>query len=160
MLPLMRLPVRVLGAVSITIACVGVATPLHAQLPDLGGGDGGGGGGIDLNLPVDPGNLPGDLGNLPGNAGGGVGGGSGLSLPGEPRLQAPNVVVIDQAAAVKAVQDHRALPLNDVLASATRTYPGKVIDVQLVRSQQTLLYQVKVIDRGTVTLVYFDASTG
>jgi hypothetical protein len=137
------------------------ATFAHAQLPDLGGG-----GGADVNLPADPGNLPADLGNPSADLGGlgGLGGigGAGGSNPdsGGPLLLGPNVVVVDHAAAVKAVQDRRALPLNEILASTAKSYRGKVIDVELVRAQQKLLYQVKLLDRGTVSLVYFDAVTG
>ena len=152
----MRFSARALCAISLTLGWLGPTAPLHAQLPDLGGGGGGG----DLNLPVDPGNLPGDLGGAIGGGLGGIGGGGGLSIPDQPGVQVPNVVVVDHAAALKAVQDRRALPLDNVLASATKSYRGKVIDVELVRAQQKLLYQVKMLDRGTVSLVYFDAASG
>src|SRR5439155_13114670 len=112
--------------VVLTVAWFCPAAPLYAQLPDLGGGGGGGGG--DLNLPVNPGNLPGDVGGLGGL--GGVDRGN-LVPDADVRLpQTPSIAVVDHAAAVKAVQDHRALPLNDILASAAKNYGGKVIDVQ------------------------------
>jgi hypothetical protein len=156
----MRCPARVLCIAVVTAGWLFPAALAHAQLPDLGGGGGGG----DVNLPVDPGNLPGDLGNPSGDLGGlgglgGIGGGGSNADPGG-QLLVPNVVVVDHAAAVKAVQDHRALPLNDILANTAKTYRGKVIDVELVRTQQKLLYQVKLLDRGTVSLVYFDATNG
>jgi len=150
----MKLSGRALSAISLTLLWLGPIAPAHAQLPDLGGGGGG-----DISVPDVGGSVGDALGGLGGAIGGG-GGGGGLSVPDDPRLQVPNVVVVDHAAALKAVQDHRALPLNDVLASATKTYRGKVIDVELVRSQQRLLYQVKMLDRGTVSLVYFDAANG
>jgi hypothetical protein len=113
------------------------ATPALAQLPNIGGG--GDTGGLQESL--------------------GLGGSEIISLP--PLQEAPGRLIIDHPAAVEAVQDRRALPLDDILKSVARTYQGQVIDVQLVRAQTALLYEIKMIDRrGTVSLVYYDAATG
>jgi hypothetical protein len=136
---------RRVRSVSALIVIAGFsATPALAQLPDLGGSV------PDVGGSVDTGGLQDGL---------GLGGSDIPSVP--PLQEAPGRLIIDHPAAVEAVQDHRALPLDDVLKSVARTYQGQVIDVQLVRAQTALLYEIKMIDRrGTVSLVYYDAATG
>jgi hypothetical protein len=80
-----------------------------------------------------------------------------------PRVLGPDgrAVVVDHAAALQAVQDRRALPLNDLLKRVANAYRGQVIDVQLVRAGGALLYEVKMLDaHGSVSLMYFSAANG
>src|SRR5687767_12150198 len=88
---------------------VGVGSGAHAQLPDIGGGGGGidlpsigGGGGIDV--PLDPNSIE-------------------ERVPPALRDAAPELltprptdpVVLDHGAALRAVRERRAIPLNDLV---------------------------------------------
>jgi hypothetical protein len=131
------------------VLAVGLATGAHAQLPDLGDVLDGGG------VP-DPGEI--------------LGGGGGNLLPpaveealpeGLRQPAPPRTVVIDHAAALRAVRDHRALPLDDLMKGVARAYRGEVIDVQLIGYGELLLYQVKVLEpRGRISVLYFNAANG
>jgi hypothetical protein len=69
--------------------------------------------------------------------------------------------VLSQAAAIRAVRENRALPLDRVLALAGTAVQGQVIDVQLITRAGVLVYEVKVLTAGgMVTSLYFEASTG
>jgi hypothetical protein len=152
---------RSIGALVLGVGWFCVPSLADAQLPDIGGGSGGDSGSGGISLP-DVGNPSGDVGSaVQGDLGGALGGTTGGgSVGGAPLLPGPGIVVIDHSAAVKAVQDHHAMPLNDLLKRVTESYRGRVIDVQLVRAAAGLLYQVKLLDGGTVYLAYFDAATG
>jgi hypothetical protein len=84
------------------------------------------------------------------------------SAPAPQELQRPAArTVVDHATALRAVQERRALPLNDLLRGVAGAYRGEVIDVRLIRHQDALLYEVKMVDlRGRVSVVYFNAANG
>ncbi|MGD9740274.1 MAG: PepSY domain-containing protein [Bauldia sp.] len=96
---------------------------------------------IDISVGSDPDEPP---------AGGGGGGN-------------PNVNngVVPMPQAVQAVTQQRAIPLNDLLRIVPRYVDGQVIDVALVSIENSLYYQVKLLNRaGVVFQTYFDAATG
>jgi hypothetical protein len=69
--------------------------------------------------------------------------------------------ILGQAAAIRAVRENRALPLDRLLALAGNAIQGQVIDVQLVTRGGVLVYEVKVLTAGgMVTSLFFEASTG
>lgn len=69
--------------------------------------------------------------------------------------------VLSQSAAIRAVRENRALPLNQLLVMAAPAISGQIIDVQLVTRGGVLVYEVKVLaPRGRVSTLLFDASTG
>jgi hypothetical protein len=77
------------------------------------------------------------------------------------RIEEAGEEVLSQAAAIRAVRERRALPLDRVLALAGSAIQGQVIDVQLVTRGGVLVYEVKVLTAGgMVTSLYFEASTG
>jgi uncharacterized membrane protein YkoI len=77
------------------------------------------------------------------------------------QLEEAGEEVLSQAAAIRAVRENRALPLDRVLALAGSAIQGQVIDVQLVTRGGVLVYEVKVLTAGgMVTSLYFEASTG
>jgi hypothetical protein len=135
---------------ALALILMGPLSEATAQgLPDLGIG---GGGGANIELP--------NIGGGDSGSSGVLGVDPGISLPG-PQLPASTPVTLDQSAAVKAVQDRRALPLNDLLKAVAKTNAGEVIDVQLLRANNALFYEVKLLDgRGRVTVAYFQAATG
>lgn len=129
-----------------------------AQGLDLGL-DLGGLGSVDLGVGGDSGvDLDVDLGGK-GGLGlhvelGGSGGGLGLSLDtvGPP---------LGQKAALQAVRNRQALPLEDIMLRVKLLTDGEVIDAQLVPLQDVLLYEIKVLGTsGDVSELYFFARTG
>lgn len=67
----------------------------------------------------------------------------------------------DHDAALQAVRTEDALTLRQVLTLFARQSSGKVIDVDLVRRQEALVYRVKFIDTdGRVKRIEFDAVSG
>ncbi len=67
----------------------------------------------------------------------------------------------DQDEALRAVRSEDALTLRQILALFARQSDGKVIDVDLVRRQEALIYRVKFIDTdGRVKRIEFDALSG
>jgi hypothetical protein len=142
---------------AVVFVAVLMAPRAHAQLPDLGETLGDVGESVGIEVPTDPGGAVEDIiENVPP-----AGGGSGSERSESGLPLAPRTVVVDHAAALKAVRDRRALPLNDLLKGVARNYRGEVIDVQLIRHDNTLLYQVKMLDgRGRVSVVYFNAANG
>ena len=76
-------------------------------------------------------------------------------------VEAAGEEALSQAAAIRAVRENRALPLDRVLALAGAAIQGQVIDVRLINWQGRLVYEVKVLTAGgMVTSLYFEASTG
>jgi len=76
-------------------------------------------------------------------------------------VEAAGEEALSQAAAIRAVRENRALPLDRVLALAGGAIQGQVIDVRLITWQGRLVYEVKVLTAGgMVTSLYFEASTG
>jgi uncharacterized membrane protein YkoI len=76
-------------------------------------------------------------------------------------IEAAGEEALSQAAAIRAVRENRALPLDRVLALAAGAIKGQVIDVRLITWQGRLVYEVKVLTAsGMVTSLYFEATTG
>lgn len=119
----------------------------------VGGGNGidldvgvGGDGGIGVDLDVDLGGSGSD-GSGAGSEPGVGSGTSGLTL--------------GQEATLKAVRDHKALPLEDILLRAKLLTDGEIIDAQLIAVQDILLYELKVLGKaGDVSELYFYARSG
>lgn len=119
----------------------------------------GGGNGIDLDVGV--GNGDGGLGvdldvDLGGSGNGGAGPGS------EPGVgSGASGLTLGQEATLKAVRDHKALPLEDILLRAKLLTDGEIIDAQLIAVQDILLYELKVLGKaGDVSELYFYARSG
>ncbi|MDB5539411.1 MAG: hypothetical protein JWQ89_1138 [Devosia sp.] len=110
----------------------------------------GGDSGVDLDVDLGPGD--GGLGiEL-----GGSGGGTGLDL-----APSPDGLALGQEAALKAVRDRKALPLEDILLRAKLLTDGDIIDAQLIAVQDLLLYELKVLGKaGDVSELYFYARSG
>ena len=69
--------------------------------------------------------------------------------------------VEDHQSTRNAVGSSRALPLKDILAVFAADFGAQVVDVQLIRVQQFLLYQIKYVDAsGSVRLAYYYARSG
>jgi len=93
--------------------------------------------------------LPGEILEGLGAGGGGGGGGGGGA-------------VLGQGAAIEAVRQQRAIPMDQLMAIVAQYTTAPVIDVQLILLQNVLLlYEVKTIgDGGLVVNLYFLAATG
>jgi hypothetical protein len=66
----------------------------------------------------------------------------------------------DQDAAVRAVEDLRALPLETIATKVHETTPGEIIDAQLITVDGFLLYEVKVLDGERLSVDYYYARSG
>lgn len=99
----------------------------------------------------DVGDVVDDVLGLPGEILEGLGGGGGSGG-----------TVLGQRAAIQAVRQQRAIPLDQLMAIVAQYTTAPVIDVQLILLQDTLLlYEVKTIgDGGLVVNMYFLAATG
>jgi hypothetical protein len=107
-----------------------------------------------------------------GNAGnaGNNGKSSSASKPGKPaktRAASPSTTpdaadgVLDQDAALDAVEQGEALPLRTLLPEIERRYRGDVIDAVLHKKGRKLVYTLKVLSpEGRVFVVAIDAATG
>jgi hypothetical protein len=72
-----------------------------------------------------------------------------------------NVQPLGQEGALKAVQNHRALPLEDILTRARLVAEGEIIDAQLIQVRRILVYEIKVLGKsGEVKDLYFYARSG
>jgi hypothetical protein len=90
------------------------------------------------------------LGNIVEDAIGGGGGGG-----------VPNGAVVEHPAALGAIADQRAIPLDQLMRIVTQTAVGQVVDVRMIVVQQILLYEVKLITAGgVVSNLYFIAQNG
>jgi hypothetical protein len=99
-----------------------------------------------------------------GNAGNaGNNGSSSGSKPGKStkaRAASPSAV-LDQDAALDAVEQGEALPLRTLLPEIERRYGGDVIDAVLRKKGRKLVYALKVLSPGgRVFIVTVDAATG
>jgi len=134
------------------------ATPASAQL--LSGLLSGGGGASD------DGSGPG-IGNIHSPIGGIVDGivdpvlGGGIEPAASDPVDDLGAASITHDAAIAAVRENRAMPLERLLPLVQRIVPGQVIDVRLLEIRATLYYEVKVLAQsGVLYLAYFDALTG
>jgi hypothetical protein len=75
----------------------------------------------------------------------------------DPATAAP----LNQVQAIQAVEQARALPLEQIIQSATSYTAGNVVDANLMSVRGLLVYQIKVIeDNGRVNKLYFYARSG
>lgn len=151
----------------VTAALLGLAGPASAQGLGL---DLGGLGSVDVDLDSDSGidvdvNVGGDDGvdvGVGGDDGLGVDvdvGGVDESVSGLDLV--PDGLALGQQAALAAVKNGRALPLEDILLRAKLLIDGDVIDAQLIAVQDVLLYELKVLGKaGDVSELYFYAQSG
>jgi uncharacterized membrane protein YkoI len=66
-----------------------------------------------------------------------------------------------QDRARRALREGQVLPLGDILGMVRRRFPGKVLDVNLVRERRGFVYYLKVLDRrGRVSDVAVDGRSG
>lgn len=76
-------------------------------------------------------------------------------------IESGHYEVEDHQSTRNAVGSSRALPLKDILAVFAADFGAQVVDVQLIRVQQFLLYQIKYVDTsGSVRLAYYYARSG
>ncbi len=152
-------------------AAVAMAAPANAQLPlplpivgGSGGGGSGAGGGGGSGLLGDIGGAAGDtvgtLGDIAGGAVGAVTGTDGTATIGIDGTVG-GTGVVGHTDAVAAVEQQRAIPLNDLIAIVARYTEDRVIDVQLLLVGETLVYHIKTLaGDGVVSNLYFYAVTG
>ena len=68
---------------------------------------------------------------------------------------------LDHDDAREMVQSGAILPLEDLLAQVKKTYPGKILEVDLERKHDRLVYELEVLDvDGRVWELRFDAASG
>jgi hypothetical protein len=176
----LRRPILVLGTVLILASSTGVeALDLGVNLGGVNvgvsvGGDSGigvdvGVGGSDVSVGIGGGdNDGGSNGGL-----GGLGVDLGVDLDGDgiPETSTEgltngltdglNVQPLGQDSVLKAVQNHRALPLEDILTRARLVAEGEIIDAQLIQVRRILVYEIKVLGKsGEVKDLYFYARSG
>jgi hypothetical protein len=130
---------------------------------DVGVSVGGGGGGLGVDVGV--GNT--DLNVGVGGDSGGIGLGVDLDGDGIPETGTEGLTdglslkPLGQEGALKAVQSHRALPLEDILVRARLVADGEIIDAQLIQVRRILVYEIKVLGKsGDVSKLYFYARSG
>jgi uncharacterized membrane protein YkoI len=67
----------------------------------------------------------------------------------------------DQDNAREAVREGRILPLGRVLSKVQATYPGRLLDAELVEGRGQPVYLIKLMTRdGNVAIVAADAASG
>ena len=67
----------------------------------------------------------------------------------------------DHETARRAVERGELLPLAKILASAAKTHPGRVLDVELERDDGRYLYEIEVLLKdGRVVELTYDGRTG
>lgn len=67
----------------------------------------------------------------------------------------------DQNTARDAVRSGRVLPLGQVLRGVRATYPGRLLDANLIEQGGRPVYRIKILSPdGNVTVVTSDARTG
>lgn len=67
----------------------------------------------------------------------------------------------DSSMARKLVTQGEILPLEDIVAQARKIHSGRIIEVELEKKHQRLVYEIELItDEGIVWELYFDARTG
>jgi uncharacterized membrane protein YkoI len=67
----------------------------------------------------------------------------------------------DQDFAIQALRRGEILPLNRILALATRRVPGDVLKVKLERRRGEVVYEVKILERsGRVQELHLNARSG
>lgn len=98
-----------------------------------------------------------------GNAGGnGNGNAFGRDKDAPATLPPPAALISEQDAALDAVKDGRALPLETILGVAKSATPGEVLDARLVTVNGFLLYELKILAPNgySVSKAYYYARSG
>lgn len=156
---------RLILIVALVLACGG---PAHGQgNSDAGKSNAGGSAG---HSNENAGHSPDvENGNGPAGVGNGVSDAPGLSGSGNeaddaPPGPAPNTAAgqtLTSEQAREAVQSHEAKPLADMVDQIGQRHGGEVIDANLLRVGQVLVYAIRVLDRnGQLTVQYYHARSG
>lgn len=66
----------------------------------------------------------------------------------------------EQDQALQAVEDARAMPLEQLADRVRAEHPGDIIDARLVTAGNFLLYEIKVFEGGRVATLYYYARSG
>jgi hypothetical protein len=75
--------------------------------------------------------------------------------------RAPDNAVVEHPAALGAIANQQAIPMDQLLQIVGRIATGQVVDVRMIVVQQILLYEVKVLGTGgLVANYYFIAQNG
>lgn len=147
---------RILTLAAVAFLGSGFAVPAHAQLPPLPGGGSGPLSGIDDPVEEIVEEVEEALGEIEGEAGEILEGAGEIleGLIGEGGEFNP-------AAAVQAVQQGLAVPLEYLLQVVAQLNLGQVVDVRLVVISDMLVYEVKMLGQGgLVFLLFFRAVDG
>jgi hypothetical protein len=141
------------------LCCVAALFSAPAMAQGLGVGVDLGGVSVDVGVGGDSGlDLGVDLGTGDGGLGLGLGGSGGTGADPAPDA---GPLALGQEAALRAVHDRKALPLEDILLRAKLLTDGEIIDAQLIAVQDLLLYELKVLGKaGDVSELYFYARSG
>lgn len=67
----------------------------------------------------------------------------------------------DSSMARKLVKQGEILPLEDIIAQVKKIHTGRILEVELEKKHQQLVYEIELItDEGIVWELYFNARTG
>ena len=144
----MSLQMKFLPALATVLCCAALAVPAQAQV----GISVGVGGGPSVGVEVGSG-APSVSVSVGGNGGGDIGG--------EAATATPSTEILSQDDALAAVENRRAVPLEQIMAEAARLTDGQIIDAQLITLRGFLLYELKVLETtGDVVELYFYARSG
>lgn len=67
----------------------------------------------------------------------------------------------DSSTARKLVEQGEILPLEDIIAQAKKLHQGRILEVELEKKRQRLVYEIELVnDDGIVWELYFDARSG
>jgi uncharacterized membrane protein YkoI len=76
-------------------------------------------------------------------------------------LALSGAVFADHDEAYQLVQQGKILPLGQIIELQRREQPGRILEVQLIREDDRLVYLLEVLDRrGRVWQLFYDAATG
>ncbi|MCW8957258.1 MAG: PepSY domain-containing protein [Gammaproteobacteria bacterium] len=76
-------------------------------------------------------------------------------------IMAMNSSYADSSLARELVQQGEILPLEDIIAQVKTLHQGRILEVELEKKRQRLVYEIELItDKGIVWELYFDARTG
>jgi uncharacterized membrane protein YkoI len=82
-------------------------------------------------------------------------------LPAAVLLVLATAVVADHETAFELASEGKIQPLGRLLERQQRLHPGRVLEVELERSADRLIYELEILDaQGTVWELRFDAASG
>ena len=131
---------QVLFAAILLVAAASLASPANAQLSGVVGSESSG-------VLSGVGDVIGDVVESPGEI-----------LEGEAE-EGGGVIELNEA--LEAIEQQRAIPLEELLAIVAQYTSAPIVDVQLILVQDVLLYEVRTVGAdGLVSILYFYALTG